>query len=87
MPFGILDFTNQSIVCAKVRTGSGNDLKHQEYLCKKNDAEEWKFTIEYTLRDQCEGSGVYSHTFTASVFCDKIPDDAIINLDFVNINP
>src|SRR4030095_1765567 len=87
MPFGYIDFSIKSLITVNIQTNMGSSYEMQGYLCKNLSIEEWKFTIEYSLRDQCEGSGISTHLLTASIITDKISDTAVVNLNLIDVNP
>jgi hypothetical protein len=87
MPYGYIDFTVKSLVGVNIYIDAGNDLRHQGCFCYNPDTKKWKFKIEYTLRDQCDGSKIYSGSMMCCIICPKLPVDAQVFVDSRNINP
>ncbi|HMT29609.1 MAG TPA: hypothetical protein PKD91_10050, partial [Bacteroidia bacterium] len=83
----LVDFSFQSIVAINIPVGAGSNVSSQGCLCYNPDTDWWMFNIEYTISNQCKGSGIYSMNFTATLICPKLPNDAQVEFDVRDINP
>ena len=87
MPFGFINFATQSLIGVNVRSGAGSGVTSQGGLCFDPKTSKWLFQMEYTVSNQCKGSGIYTMDFTGILICPKLPGGAIIEFDARNINP
>lgn len=86
MPLGYIDFSIKSLVGVKIYIDMGNGLGHQGCFCYNPDSKKWLFKIEYTLTDQCKGSGISSSELFCSIICPKLPPDAVVAYESRNVN-
>ena len=87
MPFGEIDFVHNSLVAVKIGVGAGSGVSSQGCLCYNPDTDKWMFNIEYTISNQCKGSGIYTMDFTGTLICPKLPENANVEFDVRDINP
>jgi hypothetical protein len=87
MPLGYIDFSSSSLVGVEVYIDAGSSLGHQGCLCYDPTSEKWQFKIEYTLSNQCKGSGISSSQLLGTIVCPKLPANAEVVFESKNINP
>lgn len=85
-PFNI-DFAKSSLVAVKIEVGAGRNVSSNGGLCYDPVTGKWMFNIEYTISDQCKGSGIYSMNFTAVLICPKLPENIDLVFKVRDVNP
>ena len=85
--FGVVDFSKNTIIYVNVKTNYGVEIKRQGFLCKHLYQNKFIYTVHYSLSDQCKGSGLMAKNFKAWLLCPKLPVDAVIERNVVDINP
>lgn len=84
---GTVDFTRHSVVGVNIRTNYGMSVKSQGQLCVYAGHNSWRYTVEYSLENQCAGSHIASIHLTATLVCPKMAQNSLITANIVDVNP
>ena len=84
---GPIDFTRNMLIGACTVTNMAASYKSQGFLCKKRTQDKWKYTVQYSLKDQCKGSGISKLYLSAWLLGPQLPAGASIELDLKDVNP
>lgn len=87
MPLGYIDFTAKTLVGIGLHLDMNDGFDDQGCFCYNPETKKYEFKIEYSLKDQCKGSGISSIDFFCYVICPKLPADAVVEAKVKNINP
>ena len=82
-----IDFNTHTLLVGAVATDFCEEHKSQGFLCKKVNENTYLFTIQYSLKNQCAGSGIISHRFWGCIITSKIDSTSTINFKVEDINP
>ena len=84
---GNIDFNTHTLLVGKVVTDFCEEHKSQGFLCKKVNENIYLFTIQYSLKNQCAGSGIIRHQFYGCIITSKLDSTSTINYKVEDINP
>lgn len=84
---GTIDFSSKSLIGVCVVTNPCSSYESQGCICKKDNENKWKYTVKYSLKDQCKGSGIYKMYLSAWEIGPKIASNAMIDLQVTDVNP
>ena len=84
---GNIDFNTHTLLAGPVVTDFCEEHKSQGFLCKKENENTYLFTIQYSLKNQCAGSGIISHHFFGCIITSKLDSTSTINFKVEDINP
>ena len=84
---GNIDFNTHTLLVGAVVTDFCEEHKSQGFLCKKFNENTYLFTIQYSLKNQCAGSGIISHRFLGCIITPKLDSTSTINFKVEDLNP
>ena len=84
---GNINFKSNSLIGTCVATNPAASLTSQGYICKKENENKWRYTVKYSLKDQCKGSGIFKLYLSAWVIGPKLASNAVVDLTVTDINP
>lgn len=82
-----VDFDNYSLLGVEIGTDWGDDINSICWVCRKEETNEFKMYVKYSLKDQCAGSGIYSMYLAYWVKVPKLSEDARVYFHVIDVNP
>jgi hypothetical protein len=86
-PLGKIDFKTKTLLGVHITTSMADGVTSQGYLNKKLWQNIFTYTVQYSLKDQCAGSGIMSINFTGWLIGPKLPPQSIVQLKTEDVNP
>ena len=87
IPFGEIDFSQKCIIGINIQTEWAKSCISRGLLYRKNNTDTFHYYIQYSLKNQCSGSGITNINFSANIIADKLPQGAELMVEVDDINP
>lgn len=84
---GSIDFTVTTLLGISAKLNPGSEIAQQIYVCKDETANIIRLTAEYSLKDQCNGSGIYTINASFWATIPKIQNGEAVEYGLTDINP
>ena len=84
-PFGDVNFSVNSVLGMEKYTDLGDDIRSQGFVCQNDNT--IRFTGEYSLKDQCSGSGINYRFVSFWAIIPRDTENRNVEFVFRDINP
>lgn len=81
------DFSQFDIIGVDKFTGIARSARRHHWVCMRNDGKVIKLIAEFSLKDQCQSSGIFTIPLSFWARIPKIPEGQTIEFQITNLNP
>lgn len=82
-----IDFENETLLGISLTTDFASGVRSNSFMCKNNSNGSLTFKLEYSLSEQCNGSGIAGLPYAFWILMPKISTQTIVNYSVEDINP
>ncbi len=85
--FGSIDFSKNWLIGIYVYTNPAKTFKSKSSVFSDTKASKIRFIVEYSLEDQCKGSGISNQEFETWAIVPNYSNAADITFSIIDVNP